>query len=88
VGADREPARPGQPRRQSLRRWLSHEERDHIVKTYATVIALDASLPRTPTCAVTAPADLPGWLASLPAQRSLNADRQASIVELLREAMI
>ncbi len=70
-----------------LRRWLTHEERDHVVKVYATIVTDDESFPRTPTCAVTTPDDLPGWIASLPSQRSLNADRQATIVELLREAM-
>jgi hypothetical protein len=70
-----------------VRRWLAEDERDHIVKTYAAVVASDATVPRSPTCAVVAPGELPGWLAALPVQRSLNGDRRDRIVDLIRDAV-
>jgi hypothetical protein len=41
-----------------VRRWLGHEDTDHIIKVYATVVTPRSELPRTPTCAVTLPQDL------------------------------
>jgi hypothetical protein len=70
-----------------VRRWLAEDERDHIVKTFAAVVARDATVPRSPTCAVVSRDELPGWLAALPVQRSLNEDRRARIVDLIREAV-
>lgn len=71
-----------------VRRWLAHEDHDHIVKVYAAVVGPEGSLTRTPECAVVTPAQLEAWLAALPPQRSLNADRRARIVDLLRAAMV
>jgi hypothetical protein len=70
-----------------VRGWLAHEDHDHVVKVYATVVAADASVARTPSCAVVSQADLGAWLASLPAQRSLYPERRARIVELIHENM-
>jgi len=67
-----------------VRRWLAHEDHDHVVKVYAAVVAPDTELPRSPGCAVTTPEQLPGWLGSLPVQRSLFPERQARVVELIR----
>jgi hypothetical protein len=71
-----------------LRRWLTHEDHDHVVKVYATVVTDDPSVQRTSSCAVTAPADLAGWLAALPAQRSLFPERRERIVELIRARIV
>ncbi len=71
-----------------VRRWLMHEDHDHIVKVYATVVGPEGALTRTPECAFVTPAQLAAWLGALPPQRSLNADRRARIVELLRAAMV
>ena len=46
------------------------------------------ALSRTPTCAVVAPDELLAWIASLPVQRSLNADRRADIVETIKGALV
>lgn len=70
-----------------VRRWVAHEDHDHVVKVYAAVVATDPSVERTPTCAVVRPDHVPAWLAALPAQRSLNADRRAWIAELITGAM-
>jgi hypothetical protein len=69
-----------------VRRWLAHEDHDHVVKVYATVVAREP-LRRSAECAVVTPEQLPGWLASLPPQRSLNPDRRAGIVELVQASM-
>lgn len=70
-----------------VRRWLEGDDRDHVVKVYAVVVAPDGAIERTATCAVVTPEQLPAWLAALPAQRSLNASRRERIVELVRTAV-
>jgi hypothetical protein len=42
------------------------------------------SLERTPACAVISPDQIPAWLASLPPQRSLSADRRAELLDQIR----
>jgi hypothetical protein len=48
------------------------------------VVPSDASIVRTPTCAVISTEQIPAWLASLPPQRSLNSIRRAELNELVR----
>jgi hypothetical protein len=69
-----------------VRRWFSHDDRDFVVRVYAAVVAPDASLPRTPTCAVITVGQLSSWLASLPVQRSLTEARRAQLVAMVRAA--
>jgi hypothetical protein len=71
-----------------VRRWLAHEDNDHVVKVYATVVTDDPEMQRTAECAVTAPGDLPGWIAALPPQRSLYPERRERIVELVRAHIV
>jgi len=71
-----------------LRRWLGHDDRDHVVKVYAAIIAPEDRVSRTPTCAVVPEEHLVAWLASLPVQRSLNSDRRAAIVEMISRALV
>jgi len=54
------------------------------VKVYAAVVTSDASLDRTPACAVITPEQIPAWLASLPPQRSLSSDRRAELLDQIR----
>jgi hypothetical protein len=70
-----------------VRRWLEQDDRDHVVKCYAVVVAPEGALERSSTCAVATPEQLPAWIASLPAQRSLNESRRARLVELIRSAV-
>lgn len=70
-----------------VRRWLEQDDRDHVVKVYAAVVAPEGALERSSTCAVVTPEQLPAWIASLPAQRSLNQSRRERLVELVREAV-
>lgn len=70
----------------SVRRWLNDDDRNFIVKVYATVVTDDPTLARTSACAVIGPHEIPAWLASLPPQRSLTADRREDLLELVRAA--
>jgi hypothetical protein len=73
-----------------VRRWLHDGDRDFVVRVHAAVIATDASdqgVARTPSCAVIGRDQIPAFLASLPAQRSFNAERRAHVVDLVRSAI-
>jgi hypothetical protein len=67
-----------------VKSWIAAEERDFVVKVYAAVITLDASLTRTAACAVITTEQIPSWLASLPPQRSLSETRRAELVDRIR----
>ncbi len=59
-----------------VRRWFTIADLDFVVRVYAAVIVIDGSIPRSATCAVVTPEQLPAWIASLPSQRSLTAARR------------
>jgi hypothetical protein len=67
-----------------VRHWLSNEDQDFLVKVYPAVVTSDRSLTRTSVCAVITSDQIPGWLASLAPQRSLNANRRADLLERVR----
>jgi hypothetical protein len=67
-----------------MRHWIASEDRDFIVKVYAAVVVGDTAIVRTPACAAITDEQIPGWLASLPPQRSFSADRCADVVERIR----
>lgn len=69
-----------------VRRWLGHDDADFVVKTYAAVVGPEASVARTPSCAVLTPEQIVSWIASLPPQRSLTAGRRELILERIRDA--
>jgi hypothetical protein len=69
-----------------VRRWLSHTDADHLVKTYAALVSSDPTIRRTATCAVVHPAQLSEWLAALPPQRGLTDARLSRLEELVRAA--
>jgi hypothetical protein len=68
-----------------VRRWAAHEDHDFVVKVYAAVVSTDPTIDRTAMCAVIEAGQIPAWLRSLPAQRSLTASRRARLVELLTQ---
>jgi hypothetical protein len=70
-----------------VRRWLAHGDLDFVVRVYAAVVAPTVGLPRTATCAVITQEQIPGWLAALPRQRSLNARRQDRLQSLIKAAI-
>jgi hypothetical protein len=67
-----------------IRHWIADDDRDFIVKVYAAVLIGEQGITRSATCAAITVDQIPGWLASLPPQRSLNADRRAGVVERIR----
>ena len=69
-----------------VRHWLGQHEVDFVVRVYAAILTTDRTLGRTGACAVVPPEQLGAWVASLPRQRSLTADRRTRIVGLLGDA--
>jgi hypothetical protein len=67
-----------------LRHFIAADDRDFIVKVYAAVVVGKQEFTRTAACAAIGPDQIPAWLASLPPQRSLNADRRDDVVERIR----
>lgn len=69
------------------RAWLSSDDSDTVLKTYAAVVGRDPQVARTSGCAVLSPDQVAEWLASLPPQRSLDENRRTRIGRLLRSAI-
>ncbi len=65
-----------------VRRWLATADIDFVVRVYAALIVSDASVPRSATCAVVTPDQLPSWIGALPSQRSLTPARQLRLRSL------
>lgn len=70
-----------------VRTWLGGEDADHIVKVHAAVVGSDPTVQRTPSCAYIRPEQVGPWLASLPPQRSFDADRRERVIRMLRETI-
>lgn len=71
-----------------VRQWLSRDDRDFLVKTYAAVVASpERSLIRSAACTVLPIEQVPAFISSLPAQRSLTASRREGILDQVREAV-
>jgi len=70
-----------------VRTWFASDDSDHVVKVYAAVVGSDPSVGRIPSCAYIAPDQVGPWLASLPPQRSFDADRRAKIIKLVRATL-
>jgi hypothetical protein len=70
-----------------VRHWLTHGDLDFVVRIHAALVTPDASMPRSPLCAVITVDQIPAWVAALPRQRSLNAGRRQRLVARVREAV-
>lgn len=70
-----------------VRAWFSGDEEEHVVKVYAAVVGTDLKVERSPTCAYISPDQVGPWLASLPPQRSFDADRRDRVIRLVRSAL-
>lgn len=70
-----------------VRTWFAGDDTDHVVRVYAAVVGTDPTVARTPTCAYITPDQVAPWLASLPPQRSLDADRRDRIIRIVRAAL-
>jgi hypothetical protein len=67
-----------------LRRWISSEERDFIVKVYSAFVTDDPTVTRISSCAVIGPKEVAAWLTGLPPQRSLYESRRGDLVDRVR----
>jgi hypothetical protein len=63
-----------------IRRWLTTDDRDFLVKVYGALVTTETDLPRTPNCAVITREQAAEWVASLPPQRSLTSGRLEAVV--------
>jgi hypothetical protein len=70
-----------------IRTWFADDEADHVVKVYTAVVGTDPAVTRTPQCAYITPDQIGAWLASLPPQRSFDADRRNRIIRIVRAAL-
>ena len=69
-----------------VRRWLSHDDADFIVKVYAAVVGPEPTVIRTSDCAVLTPHQLAPWIDGLAPQRSLTDGRRERLLEFVRSA--
>lgn len=65
-----------------VRRWFTIADLDFVVRVHAAVIVADGTIPRSPTCAVVTPDQLPAWIGALPSQRSLTPARRLRLRSL------
>lgn len=72
---------------ESVRRWFTSDDSDHVVKVFAAVVGTDPRIERTSDCAYIGPGEVAAWLAGLPAQRMLTPDRRERIVEVVRRSV-
>lgn len=72
---------------ESVRRWFTRDDSDHIVKVFAAVVGTDPSVQRTSECAYLGPAEVGAWIAGLPGQRMLTYDRRERILDIVRDAV-
>ena len=70
-----------------VRTWFGGEDQDHVVKVYAAVVGTDPKVQRTPTCAYIKAEQVGPWLASLPVQRSFDADRRDRVIRMVRASL-
>jgi hypothetical protein len=68
-----------------VRRWITAEERDFVVKVYAAIVTTDPTVARTSACAVIGPNEVAAWLQGLPPQRSITPERHLDLVARLQE---
>ncbi len=70
-----------------VRHWLNHGELDFVVRANAALVTTDVTIPRSPLCAVLTAEQVPGWIASLPRQRSITDGRRHVLVARARGAV-
>ena len=67
-----------------VRLWLAGADLDFVVRVHSAIVATDQTIERVPGCAVISPAEIPAWVAALPAQRTLTAARRNRVVSIAR----
>lgn len=71
-----------------VRHWLTHGELGFVVRVYAALVTADATIPRSPLCAVISADQLGSWIEGLPGQRSLTEARRHRLVARARDAVV
>jgi hypothetical protein len=69
-----------------VRHELSEGDLDFIVRVHAVIVVADATVPRSPACAVITCEQVAAWIASLPRQRSLSERRLLRLSAVARTA--
>jgi hypothetical protein len=72
---------------EAVRRWLTTNDQDFLVRVHTALVTTDASVERSTSCAVITPDQVAGWLTALPPQRSLTDSRRTWLIDLVREAV-
>lgn len=67
-----------------VRHWLIGGDLDFVVRVYAALVTTDATISRSPSCAVITQDQIPAWLAALPRQRTLSAGRRHHLLARVR----
>ena len=62
-----------------VRHWLSQCDLGFVVRVHAALVTVDASMLRSPLCAVITEDQIPDWIAALPSQRSLSIGRREQL---------
>lgn len=71
-----------------VRSWFAADDSENAIEVYAAVVGDDRQVPPHTGCAVIAPNKVADWLASLPAQRSLDGLRRERVLRLVRAAAL
>ncbi|MCI0346424.1 MAG: NERD domain-containing protein [Chloroflexi bacterium] len=72
---------------ESVRRWFTSDDSDHVVKVFAAVVGTDPRVERTSDCAYIGPGEVAAWIAGLPTQRMLTPDRRERILGVVRRSV-
>ena len=70
-----------------VRHWINHGELDFVVRVHAALVTPDATIQRSPLCAVVTAEQVADWIESLPRQRSITEGRRAVLVARARESV-
>lgn len=71
-----------------MRHWLTNGDLDFVVRVHAALVTPDASISRSPLCAVITADQIPAWIEALPRQRSLSPGRRDHLVARVRETVV
>lgn len=71
-----------------VRHWITHSDLGFVVRVHAALVTMDASMLRSPLCAVITEDQIPDWIAALPRQRTLSAGRRAYLQARFRASVI
>lgn len=71
-----------------VRHWITLSDLGFVVRVHAALVTVDASMLRSPLCAVITEDQIPDWIAALPRQRTLSAGRREYLQARFRASVI